>query len=225
MELDEFDDFHTLERGILQDTIPSQVYPLWKFLILLVSVFFIMILTSFVVCMTNKQCRRNVPTVHSLLSSPISAPYMLLALSSGIYVFFITSMALYVKTNNKLVVITGIAVYASLGCILIVFPFAGWDRNWAIFIFVVTFFLWMISVSYISRKTYRNKLHKLGNVLIGLYTLSSIVYIVLKLLNSKTVGRDTGLLVVEVTGTIGILGFMSFCLAFVWKVKITVSPK
>jgi len=225
MELDEFEDFQTLENGILQDTIPDRQYPLWKFLVLLISVFFIMILTSFVVCASNKQCRRNVPTVHSLLSSPISAPFMLLALSSGLYVFFITCMALYVKTNNKLVVLTGMSVYGSVGCILVLFPFTGFDRNWAIIIFIITFLVWMISVSYVCRKTYRDKLRKIANVLIVLYALSGIVYIVLKLLDSKTIGRNTGILVVEIFGTLMVLGFMAFCLVFVWSVKITVSSK
>ena len=223
--IDEFEDLDTLEKGILQDTLPSQEYPLWKFLVLLVSCFFIMMLTSFIVCIANSQCRRNVPTVHSLLSSQISGPYMLLALSSGLYVFFITSLALYVKTNNKMVVVTGIGVYISVGIMLVVFPFTGWDRNWAIVIFIIALLLWMVNVSAACRKTRRQKLRKLGNLLIILYILSSFVYLVLKLLDPKTIGKNTGILVVEVTGTIAMLGFMSFCLAFVWRVRIIISPK
>ena len=73
--------------------------------------------------------------------------------------------------------------------------------------------------------SYRNNLRTIGNILIVLYALSSIVYIVLKALTPGTIGRNTGLLIVEITGTCSILGFMSFCLAFVWKVKIKRSPK
>ena len=221
--MDEFDNFDILDEGILREKIPNQEYPLWKFLVLLVSVFVIMVLTSFVVCISSSTCRRNVPTVHSLLGSPISGPYMLLALSSGIYVFFITSLALHFITNNKIVVITAVGVYVSIGCMLVVFPFTGWSRNWAIVIFIITFLLWMLSITWSTRKSYNHKTRKLGIGLVVVYTLSSFVYLVLKLLDPRVVGKDTGILVVELVGLFSVMGFMAVCLSYVWKVKITIS--
>ena len=217
----DFDNFEILENGVAQNKHPSRTFPLWKFLVMLVTVFVVMVLTSFVICIGSSQCRQAVPTVHVLLTSPLTAPYMILGLSAGLYVFFITCLALYVKTESKLIIFTGIGVYGSVGAILVVFPFTGWDRNWAIFGFIVAYMVWMCAVARAFYRTYEDALKRLQFVAIVVYAACGLVYTVLKL-----VPRDTriGLLVVEVVGAIMVIGYMAVCLAFVWGVKITVSP-
>lgn len=221
--MDEFDfeEFGILDHGEPQNVREPRTFPLWKFLVALVSIFVIMVMASLVICVSNSECRAAVPTAHTLLSSPMTAPYMILGLSSGLYVFFITCLALYVKTDNKLVVGLGALVYASIGGILVVFPFTGWNRNYAIFGFIAAFMAWMCAVANAFRHTYADKLRRLHFVAIVFYAASSLVYVVLKFVPSTSIG----VMVVQITGALSIVGFMAVCLAYVWDVKITVSPK
>jgi len=218
-------DFQILEEGVIQDHVPAKSWSLWNFTILLVSVFFSMILASFIICLVNKECRAAVPTVHVLLSSPLTAPYAILALSSCTYVFFITCFALYHKTNNKMLMLTSVAVYVSIGCILVIFPFTGWANNWGIFFFIIAFFVWMCNVSFALRFTYRIILRRFEIGTIILYALSSLVYTLLKIIqHSVPVDLDVGMLVVEITGTIAMIIYMFICLVYVRNVTITVHP-
>lgn len=221
-------DFQILEDGVIQDHVPAKTWSLWHFTILLISVFFSMTLASFIICLVNKECREAVPTVHVLLTSPITGPFAVMGLSAGTYVFFITCFALYHKTNNRMLSVTTIGVYVSLGCIFIVFPFTGWANNWGIFVFIVAFFLWMCNVSFAMRFTYRVVLRRFEVATIVVYTLSSLVYMGLQIAQATVKGvrldLSVGMLVVQVTGTIAIVVYMFICLVYVRSVKITVHP-
>lgn len=218
-----FENYEILENGIPQNKRPPRTYQLWQLLIMLITVFLIMILASLIMCVSTKECRISIPTIHVMLTSPKTAPYMVVGLTSGLYVFFITCIALYVKTDNKFVLIGGLGVYASIAAILIVFPFTGWDENWAILLFIGAYLTWMIVIALALRKTYAERLKALQIVTIVIYAGCGIVYAVLKFV--PVINKQIGVLVVDVIGTFAIIGYMSICLALVWNVKVTISPK
>jgi len=222
--MSDFTNFEILEDGIIQDRIPEKTWSLWSFMILLASVFFSMLIASFIICLVNTECRTSVPTIHVLLSSKLTGPFAFMALSASTYLYFILCFALYHKTNNKFLIATSLAVYASIAAILVVFPFTGWDNNWGIFLFIVVFLFWMVNVAASLRHTYRSVLQRIQVTTIVVYTLCSITYIVLKILK-HTLDINVGLLVVEMVGTVAIIVYMFICLLFVKSVKITVHPR
>ena len=215
-----------LHEGIVSNQVYPKEYTVLRLLMILISVFFAMITSSLVVCMLNNECKANVPTIQSLLSSQISAPYMYLGLTAALYVFFITCLAMYIKTNNMFVVVTGLGVYVGVGVILFIFPFVGWKKNWAVVIFICMYLLWMSVVMYSCRKSYRRKLKLLGFCCILGYVGSSIGYIVFKTLQPTTAKHtEIGILVSEIIGAFAVIGFMSFAITYVKDVKITITPQ
>lgn len=220
--MEEFESFLEYEEGLEQSRLEPLTYPLWQFLVLLVAVFCAMLLASIFTCVANTECRQSVPTVHVLLTSKISGPFMVMGLSAGIYVFLMISVALYTKRRNKVILAATITVNASIGMILVVFPFTGWDDNWAVLVFIVAFFFWMFTATFSFRDTYKKRaLRRVQIGLIVVYLLCAIVYTVLKFVPNTNIG----LLVTEIVCGTSIIAHLAICVAMAWSVTISSSTQ
>jgi hypothetical protein len=227
MELNEFDDFVAYEDGELLNTTPSRQISLTKFFFILAAVFASMALASAVACLADEECRTKVPTIASLLSFQLTAPYIFFAFVTGIYVFSALSFALYVKTNNWLISAASFLVIISFGIILAVFPFVGWERNLSSFCLVICFFLWMLAVTWSLRKTVLHPRIRRGSIaMIILYGAASLTFIVLKSINPASVPHiDVGVLICEIVGGVSAIIFLFIAFLFVRQVKIELRPQ
>lgn len=204
-----------LDESLISNAVPLVVFSARKIIIFTIVAFLITMTMSFTICMTNTNCKNNIPTVYTLLESPLSAPYMYSALGCALFIFVVTCVLLYAKTQMWIIFLSGWIVGGSIGVILFVFPFTGWNGNWAILIFNAAFLLWMAVASFITRE----RRYKLKLFLVVLFALATTVHMVLKFVDIHVPNINVGVLVVEIIGAISIVVFFTITIGDIWDEK------
>ncbi len=219
---DGIENYEEFNQGLLQNMLYPWEFKLWKLLATLVIPFFVMMLMSFIVCMSDTKCRTSIPTINTLLSSPVSSTFINLALFLGLCIFFVTSMTIWKKTNRYSVAVTSELVLLSVGVILFVFPFTGWKEDGAIIGFIVTFLIWMIYVVLAMKSAKKKLMFKITLSCTIMFIVTSIIYITLSSITTVVPHKDVGVLVVEIVGGISIFVFMAACILFVAKTQVVI---
>ena len=209
---------------------------LWKVLAAFCLVIVLLCTTSLVLCISEDQCRNNIPTINNMLNSTFTTPYVISGMNSALGLHMILVFALYSLTQvhsimwSWMQLFTALLVYTSLILTLLVFPFTKWENNWAEVSVIVTLTVWMVVVMtslyrYYGRKLDRKRKYLRINVgLFVLYVVCSLIYIILRSIGSMgIVPRDDGLLVVQLIGGLSIFGFMLICMIHVSHMTIQMS--
>lgn len=216
----------TLMEENLHPRAKSHEIPLWRILLGISLLVFILLITSILVCGTNEVCRARLPTLNNLLNSTFVAPFMVTALNSILSLHLFTAMGIYYKTENRIQLICAMAVYVSVVITMFVFPFTNWSQNWANVTIIFTLSIWMLVTLLALRRFYRHRINGRRNMLLWstcmwvLYVTGSVIYIVLRSLPPETAGA--GLLIVEIASGIGLCGFLLSCVGHIWDLTFII---
>lgn len=211
------------------------VTKLWRLLALLVMVICMLCLTSIIICATNNQCRNHIPTVSNMLNSTLVAPFITGGLYGTLGLHLVIASGFYYMLHQQhpywsyLQLFFADTIYLSVIITMLVYPFTGWQMNWAIVTILVTVALWMLIVllsliRYYQRRTSaKQRLVKFNGILCLLYIVCSIIYIVLRgIPDLGIIPRDDGILVVEIIGGLSFFLFMILCVIHIGGLEIQI---
>lgn len=210
-----------------------KTFKVGKILIGLIVLVAVLFFTSIMLCVTNDECRSNIPTISNMLNDTFTTPFVVSGMNAGLGLHLITSWCLYSMTCvhvylwSMLQAFFAVAVYFSIIVTMFVFPFTGWELNWANLTVIFSLILWMASVMlclyrYYGRKMQgRRGLLRWNVVFFVVFLLCSIVYIALRSVGSLAmVRKDDGLLVVEIVGGLSFFMFMILMLVHIGRMTI-----
>jgi len=213
----------------------TSVTRLWKLIVILIIIISVLFFTSLIICVTNNQCRNHIPTINNMLNSTFVTPYVVSGMNAALGLHLVTTSGLYYMTAPKfpywgyLQLFFAAAIYLSVIITMMVFPFTGWQVNWANVSIIMSLLLWMIVVLvslfryYRTRTSSKQRLVKFNGILCLLYFLCALIYIVLRAVpDLDIVPRDDGLLVVEIVGGLAFFGFMILCALHVAGLEIQI---
>jgi|GWRWMinimDraft_12_1066020.scaffolds.fasta_scaffold13884_3 hypothetical protein len=196
----------------------------WKLQLVLLILFIVFFVGSIILCGISNTCRGHIPTINNMLNSVFTIPYIMCALNTMIGIHFITVIAIYYKTQissyywSRLQIFMAMVVYLCTGITLFVYPFTGWDANWANVSILATYVLWELICMMALWRCERS--HHVGLMLsfTVFYILNLIVYIVLRAIPNNF---DVGILVAELLMGLSVLGFLALCVLQVFSMKIS----
>lgn len=227
------DELETSERPLYERSASNMMeklhngFYIWKIMcVLLVAMVFIL-LTAAIVCGTNGHCAHHIPTIHNMLNSPLTAPFVTTSINIIQFVHILLSLALYYMCcrnapyYNILQLIVSAIFHASLLLTLFLVTFLGWNRNWANVVSIGIWIIWMTLALKCLKRYYRYKpqrhVHRERTalkwnwvMLIGCF-LFTVIYVVFRALNSTQFNfknKDIVVLVAEVGGGLCILIFI-----------------
>lgn len=202
----------------------TSVTKLWRLVLVLIIIIVVLFFTSLIICVTNDQCRNHIPTVNNMLNSTFTTPFVVSGMNAALGLHLVTSAGLYYLTEAKfpywsyLQIFFAAAIYLCIIVTMMVFPFTGWQINWANVSIIVSIWLWLLIVlvslfrHYQSRTSPKQRLVKWNGVALLLFFICSLIYIVLRgVPHMGIVPRDDGILVVEIVGGIAFFCFMILC--------------
>lgn len=197
----------------------------WILQLVLLVLFILFFIGSIALCGISNTCRGHIPTLNNMLNSVVAVPYIMCALNTMIGIHFITVLALFYKTNassyywSRLQVIMAMIVYLCTAITLFVYPYTGWESNWANISISFTYLLWEIICMRAIWRCEKKPLH-VGWMLLStlFYALNLIVYIVLRAIPNNL---DIGILVTELLMGCSVLIFMGLCILQVFQMEIS----
>ena len=207
---------------------------LWRMLAVLLFIMVALFFTSMILCFTNDHCRNHIPTVSNMLNSTFSAPFITSGMNAALGIHLITSAGIYYMTEHKAFLWSWMQMFMACGmylCVIItmlVFPFTGWETNWANLAIIITTILWMTCVvvalwRYYNRKmSGKKRLVRWNVAFLVLFLLCSIIYIVLRSVHMSVVPKDDGIVVVEIVGGISFFLFMILCVIHIAGLQISI---
>jgi hypothetical protein len=207
--------------------------PIWRVGISIFFLIIVLVLSSFLVCFTNEQCRSNIPTLNNLLDSTFVVPFMVTAMNSLLSLHLVVSIGIHRLTMGKAYIgsrvqmVSSILVYVSVVITLFVFPFTSWERIWANITILVTFSFWMSTVIWCLYKYYKYKINlkrKLVTfqlVLMIVYNVSGIGYIIFRFLPNLI----AYLLAIEIVCGLAMLTFLGVSIVHLCEIKIKILTK
>lgn len=226
MSSDAFEVLH-VERDTLK------TFKVGKVLVALIALIVVLFFTSMMLCVTNDECRNKIPTLSNMLNSTFTTPFVVSGMNAGLGLHMITTWCLYSMTSvhvylwSMLQVFLAIAVYFSVIVTMFVFPFTGWEANWANLAVIFSLVLWMVSVMLCLYRFYGRKLQghrgllRWNVVFFALFAMCTIVYIALRSVGSLgIVPKDDGLLVVEIVGGLSFFAFMVLMLVHIGRMTV-----
>lgn len=202
----------------------TSVTKLWKLVVVLIIIIVILFFTSLIICVTNDQCRNHIPTVNNMLNSTFTTPFVVSGMNAALGLHLVTATGLYYLTESKfpywsyLQLFFAAAIYLSIIVTMMVFPFTGWQINWANVGIIVSLWLWMLIVlvslfrHYRARTSPKQSLVKWNGVALLFFVVCSFIYLVLRgIPQLDVIPKDDGILVVEIVGGISFFAFMILC--------------
>ena len=183
------------------------------------------------VCALDSVCREQVPTLNNLLKSPMVMPFLITMLNLTFAMQLFVSIGVYYMTQlktpkwSKLVMITSIFTFVSIGITLFIFPWTSWEKDYANYLIILFVTLWMLTVVTCLKIHYEHSLYAKRHLYLwtlgctGVYVISSLVYIILR---SGFPSELSGILVVEIFGGLAFFIFLVLCLAHIWKMEIRI---
>lgn len=207
---------------------------LWRMLAVLLVIVIILFFTSMILCFTNNQCRNHIPTVSNMLNSTFSAPFITSGMNAALGIHLITASGIYYMTEYNaflwswMQMFMACGMYLSIIITMFVFPFTGWETNWANLSIIITAALWMVCAivalwRYYNRKISRKqKLVRWNFALFVVFLLCAISYIVVRAVPLDIVPKDDGILVIEIIGGISFFCFMILCVIHIASLQISI---
>lgn len=221
--------------GDERDTTKS--FKVGKVLVGLIVLMVVLFFTSMMLCVTNDQCRNNIPTLSNMLNSTFTTPFVVSGMNAGLGLHLISSWCLFSMTSvhvyiwSMLQVFLAVALYFSVIITMLVFPFTGWESNWANVTVILSLILWMLSVMLCLYRFYGRRLQgrrgllRWNVFLFVLFFSCALVYIVLRSVGSLgIVPKDDGILVVEIVGGLSFFAFMVLLLVHIGGMTVHLSP-
>ncbi len=195
----------------------------WKIFLALFAIILFMFITSSIICGSSLECRYHIPTVSNMLNSTIATPFLISGFNAAIGFHFLTVIFLYCMTISGayywsiLQVSSGMIIYASLVVTLFIIPFTGWEHNWANVAVLSGLALWMIMAQVSIKRGLRTSSKKMLIPFL-FYCSCVITYIVVRGVSADLPenGRDIGMMVCEIVGSISFIVFMLMC---IWEVR------
>lgn len=227
VRLNEFDEQNNPSFGVTTK--------LWRLLAVLILIMVVLFITSMILCFTNDQCRNHIPTVSNMLNSTFSAPYLTSGMNAALGLHLITSTGIYYMTEHNaflwsyLQIFFALSMYLCVIITLLVYPFTGWETNWANLSIILTTIMWMTCVAvalwrhYNRKMSWKQRLVRWNVMFLVLFLLCSIVYIVLRSVHMHIVPKDDGILVVEIMGGISFFFFMILCVVHIAGLQISIN--
>lgn len=216
-----------------EDSRTSDWIKVWKILATIATFGIIAILTGIIICTISDDCRNHIPTMSNMLNATITSPYVVFGMTSGMFVHGGTVFCLFGMTKDHVWIWSWAQViFAGLTCIcllitMFVFPFTGWERNWANVSVILCVILWMITIMVCLYRYYRRKIQRKRVTLrfllffFSLFVACVIVYVVLRSIGSlHIVPKDDGILVVELVGGISFFLFEALCIFQIVKLEL-----
>jgi hypothetical protein len=216
---------------------PQRSTPIWKLVVIFLTIAFIMIVISVALCLTHAQCRTNLPTLHTLLTEPMTSPYVVIAGVALAGVHCVISLGIFYRTRVKS---TGLAtmsmafsvlLYISLAVALFIFPATGWNGDWGNLASVAVMFVWMLFAQLALRRVYLDRIQserkwlRFSLAMIIIYAASSVAYIVVRAIPASIfpdpLAREIGLLVTEAVFGVSVIAFMIVTLVHTKNVRYT----
>lgn len=215
-----------------EGTQQSKGYALWKVMLVLIGLACFLFMSSAILCGINVECRNHIPTLHNLMNSTFSTPFVVSGMNAVLGLHFISSVSLYQLTEARtrywslLQVGLACCIYLSTIITLFVFPFTGWEMDWANLSIIISTMLWQSVVVLCLWRHYavhasRRTLLKWSIACIVLYASCSLIYIVLRGVQTLSlVARDDGMMVVEIVAGLSFLLFMGFVVVHTARVRL-----
>lgn len=224
------EDFEVLDHSHNENS-----FKVGKLLIGLIILIGVLFFTSMMLCVTNDQCRNKIPTISNMLNSTFTTPFVVSGMNAGLGLHLVTTTCLYSMTRVYVMIwatlqlFLAFAIYFSVIITMMVFPFTGWESNWANLSVILSITMWMAAVMLCLYRFYGRKLDRKRGllrwnvVLLVLFILCTIVYITLRSVGSMgIVPRDDGILVVEIVGGMSFFIFMSLLLVHIGSLEIQI---
>lgn len=203
-----------------------RIIPLKTFFITIVSIIFILFVSTILICSTNKECNHKIPILNNLLTTNITNTYVITEINFIFGLHCVISIAIYYMTqSNRLHIITTLLVYISIVITLFVLPFTDWSNNYANLLIIGSIIFWMISVIITLNYHYRHIRGRKQWLLVWnitcciVYILSSVVYIILRSFFSSEL---SGFLAVEISGSLSFFIFLLVCIVHVWELQLQI---
>jgi hypothetical protein len=205
---------------------------IWKIFIFLFAIVLFMFITSSIICGSNVECRYHIPTVSNMLNSTISTPFLISGFNVAIGFHLLTSASLYCTTIayayywSVLQFAFAVVVYSTCFITLFIIPFTGWENNWANLSILVSLIIWMILAHLSIKRTFPRTAN--GWSAIPFYTFCScvLIYIIVRAVpNLPENGRDIGMMVMEIVGSISFIAFMGMCVWYIRGLSLTLRPE
>lgn len=212
-----------------EDEPPSRYVSLHFILILLFGSIVILMAGTIIVCSTNNECAKNVPTMNNLMKQEITLPYLMTAMNILFLLFVICSAGIYYMTNKnhgffgKLLFLSVLATLSSIIVTLFLFPMTSWDKDYANLLIIGSILIWMFSVDVCLWRYYRNLVysHKIPvfwNLVTSIvYLFASVGYTILHIFFSKEL---SGILAVEISSAVSFFVFLLVCGYQILKIKV-----
>lgn len=184
-----------------------------------------------IVCGTDVQCRNHVPTVHNMLNSTTTAPYITVAFCFALFIHLILSAFIYIDCRKRayywcaLQLVCAVLMYVCMFVTLFVLPATGWTNNWANIPVLVFIALWMLCSNVaLSRARTRRRCIGTQIALDALFGCCALIYIVVRAVPTLEIpNKDAGILVVEVVGGLAVLAYLCLCIYQVRNAGMTMS--
>lgn len=204
---------------------PAAGFKTWKIFAVFFGLIVFMVGASAIICGTDAKCTNNIPTVKNMLNSTFATPFIVSGFNAAIGVHLITSTFLYFTTVVKspywsfLQIAFAVLVYTTCILTLFVLPFTSWQNNWANVSTLVALILWMMCTQ-VSLKRNRKPVVALFSAMM-LFAVCILIYIVVRAVPDIPLeGRDVGILVVTLMGTIALTVFMCVCITHIYNMSI-----
>lgn len=210
---------------------------LWKALLFLLLILLCLLLSSFIICLTDYRCKTNIPTVNTLLNSSLASPFIITSINAGVGAHALTSIALYYRAKEitpvwaRLQLLLAFILYCTFAIVLFVYPFTLWDKDWANVSSLIVMALWIFLAQIVIVKINKSRfiqdkaLLRISFAAFIMYILSSIVYIVLRAVPSVgyaagIVGKNIGILVSEILFGLSLVLFMILVVVHIRDIRI-----
>lgn len=206
--------------------LPSTPIPVWKILLLLSGLVIFVLAGSAIICGTDDKCRNHVPTVQNMLNSTLSTPFFITGVNVALGGHFIIAACITYVTKGRayywgvLQMASAVIIYFCSIATLFVMPFVGWQNNWTNVTILAAIAVWMILAQIALRRGLRNPI-RWGFNIMWLYVICLIPYIVVRAVPDIPIqGKDAGILVCEIVGSLSLVLYMCVCLAHVYNVTV-----
>lgn len=182
---------------------------------------------SAILCFAKDECKNNVPSLHNMLNSSFSAPFIVTALNTVLSIHGILIVALYGKTHfksyygSRLQIIAAILLYILIAITLFVFPYMP-TVNYASILIILGIAVWKVAILITLKNYYKGHLQPKylfpSGLMFGVYVLSSAVYVGLK----YSFQNELGIMIVELICGFSVFAFLILIMYHVGNISIVI---
>lgn len=201
--------------------------PLFRLIFVLVLIVASFFTFSAILCFAKDECKNNVPSLHNMLNSMFSAPFIVTALNTVLSIHGILVVALYGKTHfksyygSRLQIISAILLYILIAITLFVFPYMP-SINYASILIILGLAMWQVAVLITLKNYYQGHLRPKymfpSGLMFGVYVLSACVYVGLKF----SFQNELGIMIVELICGFSVFSFLILLMYHVGNINIVI---